>query len=45
MVVLPTYTETSQDKFGKEVAKQWKGNNKDVNMSIPFTTGELVEVC
>ena len=45
MVVLPTYTATSQDKFGKEVAKQWKGNNKDVNMSTPFTTGELLEVC
>ena len=28
-----------------KVAEQWKGNNKDVNMSTPFTTGELVEVC
>ena len=44
MVVLPTLTATSEDKFGKGVAKQWKGNNKDVNMSTPFTTGELVKV-
>ena len=32
-----------QDKFEKEVAEQWKVNDKDVNMSAPFPTGQLVE--
>ena len=44
MVILPTQTATSQDKFGKEVAEQWKGNNKDLNKSTPVTTGELEEL-
>ena len=31
-------------KVGKEVAELWKIDSKDVNMSTPFTTEELVEV-
>ena len=30
-------------QVGKEVAELWKVDSKDVNMSIPFTTEELVE--
>ena len=30
-------------QVGKEVAELWKVDSQDVNMSTPFTTGELVE--
>ena len=30
-------------QVGKEVAEQWKVDSKDVNMSTPFITAELVE--
>ena len=43
MVVLPTQTATFQDKL-KGSSRAMKVVSKDVNMSTPFTTEELVEV-
>ena len=43
MVVFPNPDRDLSRQVGKEVAKLWKVDSKDVNISTPFTTEKLVE--